>query len=77
MRDGARGIFVSATPFADTAVTVVRENLSKLTVILCELDELVLLLEQQRDLGEFLKGRLSAQSLTRTRTCGTSVDRHE
>jgi restriction system protein len=44
-RDAARGIFISASAFTDAAVKQSTEALTKMVSILCELEELVRLLE--------------------------------
>ena len=57
-RDGARGLLIAAHGFADSAVHAVREHLPKVTAILCELDEIVLLLDRKHDLSDFLRKKL-------------------
>lgn len=59
-RGEARGIIISALGFTAPAVTTCREALNNRVVIMCELQELVRLLEQGRDLREVLKAKIHA-----------------
>lgn len=58
-RSGARGIFISASPFTEPAVTNCKENLSKITVVFCELRELMSLLEREDDLTDFFRKKIN------------------
>jgi hypothetical protein len=62
-RDGARGLLIAAHGFADPAVHAVREHLPKVTAILCDLDEIVLLLERRHDLLDFLRRKVEGAIL--------------
>ncbi len=64
-RDGARGLLISSHGFTGPAISAVRDHLTKLTAVLCELDEIVLLLEGQHDLGEFLRKKVESAILDR------------
>jgi hypothetical protein len=59
-RSEARGIIVSASGFSEAAITTCREALQHRVVAMCELQEFVRLLEQEQDLREFLKAKVSA-----------------
>ncbi len=59
-RGHARGIFLSASDFTDAAVHMCRESLSKATVVLCHMEEIVRLLEMEGDLPELLRTKLRA-----------------
>lgn len=59
-RGHARGIFISASDYTQPAVTMCREALQKSVVVLCTLQEIVLLLERESDLKSFLKDKINA-----------------
>jgi len=59
-RGQARGIFISESGYARSAVTTCKEALQKTVVVLCELQEIVLLLEQEKTLKEFLETKIHA-----------------
>jgi len=59
-RSYARGIFISASGYTKAAIATCKEALQKTIIVLCNLEELVLLLEQERDLKEFLKSKVNA-----------------
>ncbi|MEH1837647.1 MAG: restriction endonuclease [Nostoc sp.] len=59
-RGNARGIFISNSEYTDAAIITCKEALSKAVVILCQLEEIVLLLEQESDFKKFLKDKISA-----------------
>lgn len=59
-RGEARGIIISGSGFTEPAVTTCREALNHRVVMLCELEEFVRLLEQERDLHEVLKAKIHA-----------------
>ncbi len=59
-RGHARGIFISAMGYTEPAISTCKESLQKAVVILCKLQEIVLLLEQEKDLKEFLKDKINA-----------------
>lgn len=62
-RAEARGIFISATGYTDAAITDCTEALQHRVIILCTLQELVLLLERQGDFREMLKNKVNAAIL--------------
>lgn len=59
-RNAMRGIFISYTDYAPSAITVCKESLSKMVVVLCRLDEFVAALEREQDIREFLKVKVRA-----------------
>jgi restriction system protein len=59
-RGHARGIFVSASGYTPAAVLSCKESLSRAVFVLCTLEEFVMLMEQERDLREFLKAKVDA-----------------
>lgn len=59
-RHASRGIFISATEFTKGALNVCQDALSRATVFLCTLEEIVRLLEHEGDLKVFLKKKLNA-----------------
>ncbi len=59
-RDEARGMFISNSKFTAPAISQCKDALSKKTIILCELDEIVYLLEQHSNLNEFIRDKTRA-----------------
>jgi len=59
-RGHARGILISASGYTEPALTTCRECLSRAMVVLCKLEELVRLLDQEADLKEFLQRKIQA-----------------
>jgi restriction system protein len=59
-RDCARGIFISAAGYTEPAITTCRDALQKSVVVLCNLEEIVLLLEKEEDLKEWLREKIKA-----------------
>lgn len=59
-RGQARGIFISASGYTEPARTTCKESLQSIVVVLCKLEEIVLLLEQEKDLKTFLKAKINA-----------------
>lgn len=59
-RDAARGLFIASNGYADTAIARCREALSKKTIALISLQEIVSLLERQGDLVEMLQKKIEA-----------------
>jgi len=57
-RGHARGILISNSGYTRPAITICKEALSKTVVVLCELKEIVMLLEQQSNLKDFLKSKI-------------------
>jgi len=59
-RSGARGIFISASGYTEPAITNCREFLHHGTLVLCGLQEIVMLLDRQEELKPFLKEKINA-----------------
>ena len=59
-RAEAKGLFISASDFTEPAVHTCREFLQHKLIVLCHLQEIVLLLEGQHDLSEFLGKKIGA-----------------
>lgn len=59
-RGHSRGIFISNSDFTPAAVNVCREALQKSVVVLCKLEEIVHLLENEKGFRDFLKEKVSA-----------------
>jgi restriction system protein len=59
-RAEARAIIISASDFTAPAVTTCREALQQKVVVLCTLQEIVLMLERRFDLREFLRKKARA-----------------
>lgn len=59
-RGHARGIFISASDYTAAAILSCKESLARAVFVLCTLEELVLLLEQEADLRDFLKQKVVA-----------------
>jgi restriction system protein len=57
------GILISASGYTDPAITVCKEALSQKVIVLCELDEIVMLLERRGSLREFLKTKINVAAL--------------
>jgi hypothetical protein len=59
-RADARGIFISNSKFTGPAVETVREAINQKTCVLCELEEIVLALEDDIDLGDLFRQKVEA-----------------
>jgi hypothetical protein len=59
-RGHARAILISASGFTDPAIISCKEALRDKVIILCKLEELVMLLEQKKDIREFFKEKIQA-----------------
>ena len=59
-RSCARGIFISVSGYTEPAVTTCKEALQKAVVVLCTLEEIVKILEQEQDIRECLKAKINA-----------------
>ena len=58
-RGHAGGIFISASGYTDPAILVCKEALSQKMIILCELEEIVFLLENNGNLENMLKEKIN------------------
>lgn len=59
-RDQARCIFISASEYTDPAITTCRDALRQKVVVLCTLREIILVLEKEMDLKDYLKKKINA-----------------
>jgi restriction system protein len=59
-RGQSRGIFISASSYTPAAILSCKESLARAVFVLCDLEEIVHLLEQERDLHDFLKRKVTA-----------------
>ena len=57
-RSSSRGIFISYSGYTDAAIATCKEALAKAVVVLCTLQELVLLTESESGLKDFLKEKV-------------------
>jgi restriction system protein len=64
-RGNARGILISATGYTEPAIAVCKESLSKATVVLCTLEEIVMLLERRAQLADWLRTKIQAAIVDR------------
>ena len=53
-RAQAHGLFISASGFSAAAIGTCREFLQQKLIVLCDLEEIVMVLDSGRDLREFL-----------------------
>lgn len=60
LRQNANGIFISANGYASSVESVCKEALSQKTIFLCSLREIVILLQRQDDLVDFLSKKSNA-----------------
>ena len=58
-RGHAGGIFISASGFTNPAISVCKEALSQKMIVLCELEEIVFLLENNGNLENLLKEKIN------------------
>lgn len=65
-RGYARGIFISASGYSDAAIALCRESLQRTVVVLCTLQELVLLLERSADLTSFFREKIRQAIVNKT-----------
>lgn len=59
-RGHARGIFISASDYTEPAMTICKESLQRAVVVLCKLEEIVRLVEQEGSLIELLRAKIRA-----------------
>ena len=57
-RNSSRGIFISYSGYTDAAIRTCKEALANAVVVLCTLQELVLLMESESELKDFLKEKV-------------------
>jgi len=59
-RGHAGGILISNSGYTQPAISTCKEALSQKIIVLCELEEIVQVLERQSSLQEFLKSKITA-----------------
>ena len=59
-RGQARGIIISESGYTGPAITICKEALRDTVIVLCKLKEIVMLLEQDKDLKAFLNAKIIA-----------------
>lgn len=59
-RDAANGIFISASGFTEPAVAHTKLALTKMVSVLCELEEIVMLLERDADVRRYFREKVQA-----------------
>jgi len=59
-RVGVRGIFISASGYTESALAAAREALQHCVVVLLDLKDIALLLEQGKELADFLRTKIRA-----------------
>jgi restriction endonuclease Mrr len=59
-RGQSRGILISVSGFSEPAITICKEGLQKSVLVLCKLEEIVMLLERNLDLREFFRSKINA-----------------
>ena len=62
-RGDVGGILISESGYTRPAITTCKEALSQKIVVLCELKEIVMLLENQRSLKDLLKSKIEAAAI--------------
>jgi restriction system protein len=62
-RGHARGVFISASGYTTAAIHSCKELLTRAVFVLCALEEVVMLLDNDGDLREFLKQKINAAIL--------------
>jgi restriction system protein len=60
LRHAANGIFISASGFTDAAITHTKLALTKMVSLLCDLEEIVLLLERGGDVRAYFREKVQA-----------------
>lgn len=64
-RHAANGIFISASGFTEPAVTHTKLALARMVSVLCELEEIVLLLERDADVRTYFREKVQAAVVER------------
>lgn len=59
-RGHACGIFISTSPFTEPAVAICKESLSKVLIVLVNLEEISNVIKQEGDLREYLEKKIQA-----------------
>ncbi len=59
-RGQARGIFISANGYTQPAIKICQEALQKTVVALCDMEEIIKILESEKDLKHYLKEKINS-----------------
>jgi uncharacterized membrane protein len=73
-RAEARAIIISASNFTEPAVSTCKDALQQKIVVLCTLQEIVFLLEKEKDLLPFLKQKIHAAQIDKNPFAGICLD---
>lgn len=71
LRPGPRGIFISANGFSPPAINAQREAASQKILLLCDLSEIVQVLEREESIGSFFKDKAD-QAITELRSSASA-----
>ena len=66
-RSSTGGIFISYSGYTKPAIDLCRESLNKADIVLCTLEEFVLMLESETSLEEFLQAKIQGRFFTNSR----------
>ena len=67
-RNSSRGIFISYSGYTNAAISTCKEALANAVVVLCTLQEFVLLMENENSLKDFLKEKVRGAIIDKTPT---------
>ena len=59
-REGVKGILISSSGYSEPAILSCKDALPHRVIILCKLEELVMLLEKEKDIKEWIKAKVQA-----------------
>ncbi|HUZ08099.1 MAG TPA: restriction endonuclease [Candidatus Paceibacterota bacterium] len=62
-RGQVQGIFISYSPYTDAAILSCKESLQKAVFVLCNIQEIVKLLDREANLKEWLKAKINAAKI--------------
>lgn len=73
-RGQSRGIFISASSYTSAAILSCRDSLTRAVFVLCDLEEIIHLLEQEKDLRDFLKRKVEAAIVEKNPYCRPALE---
>ena len=59
-RGQIRGIIISESGYTGPAISTCKDALKDIVIVLCKLEEIVMLLEHEKDLKAFFKAKINA-----------------
>jgi hypothetical protein len=62
-RGQVQGVFISYSPYTDAAILSCKESLQKAVFVLCNIQEIVKLLDREADLKGWLKAKINAAKI--------------